>query len=107
VQNEFATSVSVGFGPSCRWCQPPQGERFFWPDRWRQGSVLASWDSSSERFSADQFPWLHCGLSKPIRTGAGPLHSCRRTLCVSKTDHMHDLVIGLFINRYEFGRALW
>ena len=30
----------------------------------------------------------------------------RRTTCVSKTEHMHDLVIGLFINRYEFGRAL-
>ena len=25
----------------------------------------------------------------------------RRTLCFSKTEHMHDLVIGLFINRYE------
>ncbi len=30
----------------------------------------------------------------------------RRTLCFSKTEQMHDLVIGLFINRYEFGRAL-
>lgn len=29
-----------------------------------------------------------------------------RTICFSKTDHMHDLVIGLFINRYEFGRVL-
>jgi insertion element IS1 protein InsB len=27
----------------------------------------------------------------------------RRTICFSKTVHMHDLVIGLFINRYEFG----
>jgi len=30
----------------------------------------------------------------------------RRTLCFSKTERMHDLVIGLFINRYEFGRSL-
>jgi insertion element IS1 protein InsB len=29
----------------------------------------------------------------------------RRTLCFSKTTTMHDLVIGLFINRYEFGRC--
>ena len=29
----------------------------------------------------------------------------RRTICFSKTERMHDLVIGLFINRYEFGRA--
>ena len=27
----------------------------------------------------------------------------RRTICFSKTEYMHDLVIGLFINRYEFG----
>jgi insertion element IS1 protein InsB len=30
----------------------------------------------------------------------------RRTLCFSKTTTMHDLVIGLFLNRYEFGRPL-
>ena len=27
----------------------------------------------------------------------------RRTICFSKTITMHDLVLGLFINRYEFG----
>jgi insertion element IS1 protein InsB len=27
----------------------------------------------------------------------------RRTICFSKSELMHDLVIGLFINRYEFG----
>ena len=30
----------------------------------------------------------------------------RRTICFSKTEHMHDPVIGLFVNRYEFGRAI-
>jgi insertion element IS1 protein InsB len=30
----------------------------------------------------------------------------RRTICFSKTTAMHDLVIGLFINRYEFGLSL-
>ena len=30
----------------------------------------------------------------------------RRTICFSKTERMHDLVIGLFINRYEFGVAI-
>jgi hypothetical protein len=28
----------------------------------------------------------------------------RRTICFAKTERMHDLVIGLCINRYEFGR---
>nr|WP_227501506.1 IS1 family transposase [Synechocystis sp. PCC 7509] len=27
----------------------------------------------------------------------------RKTICFSKTVFMHDLVIGIFINRYEFG----
>jgi len=30
----------------------------------------------------------------------------RRTICFSKTERMHDLVVGLFINRYEFGRLI-
>jgi insertion element IS1 protein InsB len=30
----------------------------------------------------------------------------RRTLCFSKTARMHELVIGLFVNRYEFGRVI-
>ena len=30
----------------------------------------------------------------------------RRTICFSKTEYMHDLVIGLFVNRYAFGRAI-
>ncbi|MBV9388759.1 MAG: hypothetical protein JOZ78_20235 [Chroococcidiopsidaceae cyanobacterium CP_BM_ER_R8_30] len=27
----------------------------------------------------------------------------RKTICFSKTEEMHNLIIGLFINRYEFG----
>lgn len=30
----------------------------------------------------------------------------RKTICFSKSIWMHDIVIGLFINRYEFGRAV-
>ncbi len=30
----------------------------------------------------------------------------RKTICFSKTILMHDLVIGLFINRYEFGLSV-
>jgi insertion element IS1 protein InsB len=29
-----------------------------------------------------------------------------RTICFSKTERMHDLVIGRFINSYEFGLLL-
>ncbi|MEM0981652.1 MAG: IS1 family transposase [Cyanobacteria bacterium P01_H01_bin.58] len=30
----------------------------------------------------------------------------RKTICFSKSVLMHDTVIGMFINRYEFGRAI-
>ena len=30
----------------------------------------------------------------------------RKIICFSKTTQMHDLVIGLFVNRYAFGRAV-
>ena len=30
----------------------------------------------------------------------------RKTICFSKTSQMHDIVIGLFVNRYAFGRAV-
>ena len=30
----------------------------------------------------------------------------RKTICFSKLEKMHDIVIGLFINRYEFGVAI-
>src|SRR6266404_1041953 len=30
----------------------------------------------------------------------------RKTICFSKTTQMHDIVIGLFVNRYDFGRAV-
>jgi insertion element IS1 protein InsB len=41
--------------------------------------------------------------SKHIKLRTRIKRLVRRTLCFSKTEHMHDLVIGLFINRYEFG----
>ena len=30
----------------------------------------------------------------------------RKTICFSKIEQMHDIVIGLFVNRYEFGFAV-
>ncbi len=30
----------------------------------------------------------------------------RRTICFSKSQQLHDIVIGLFINRYEFGLSV-
>ena len=30
----------------------------------------------------------------------------RKSICFSKSEWLHDVVIGLFIHRYEFGRAV-
>ena len=37
----------------------------------------------------------------PLRTRITRL--VRKTICFSKTTQMHDIVIGLFVNRYAFG----
>jgi hypothetical protein len=41
---------------------------------------------------------------------AGTLHHVtllkrlvRKTICFSKSVRLHDIVVGLFVNRYEFG----
>ena len=39
-----------------------------------------------------------------LRTGIKRL--ARKTICFSKLEKMHDIVIGLFINRYEFGLVI-
>ena len=44
--------------------------------------------------------------SKHINLRTRMKRHVRRTICFSKTTTMHDLVIGLFINRYEFGVAI-
>lgn len=42
----------------------------------------------------------HLGLRTRIKRLA------RKTICFSKSEEMHDLVLGLFINHYEFGMAV-
>jgi insertion element IS1 protein InsB len=44
--------------------------------------------------------------SKHIRLRTRIKRLVRRTICFSKTERMHDVVIGLFINRYEFSGLL-
>ncbi len=40
---------------------------------------------------------------KPLTLRTRLKRLVRETICFSKLDKMHDIVIGLFINRYEFG----
>ena len=43
---------------------------------------------------------------KPLGLRTRIKRLARKTICFSKSTQMHDIVIGLFINRYEFGRAV-
>lgn len=44
------------------------------------------------------------GGEHPLRTRIKRL--TRKTICFSKSIQMHDIVLGLFVNRYEFGLLL-
>ena len=44
--------------------------------------------------------------SKPINLRTRLKRLVRRTICFSTTTTMHDVVLDLFINRYEFGRCI-
>jgi hypothetical protein len=52
----------------------------------------------------DIFFWWHFGLAEAITIGGvKPSRSRQQDIL---EERMHDLVIGLFINRYEFGQLL-
>ena len=56
------------------------------------------WSSIGGKQNTQKIESTHINLRTRIK------RLVRRTLCFSKTERMHDLVIGLFINRYEFGQ---
>ena len=43
------------------------------------------------------------GIYVSRANGKGIKRLARKTICFSKSVFMHDTVIGLFVNRYEFG----
>ena len=79
----------------------PFGITRYYTDEW--GAYERHIDAEQHRVGKDNTQKIE---SKHINLRTRIKRLVRRTICFSKTDHMHDLVIGLFINRYEFGRAL-
>jgi len=43
---------------------------------------------------------------KPLTLRTRMKRLVRKTICFSQSTQMHDIVIGLFVNRYAFGRAV-
>ena len=79
----------------------PFGITRYYTDGW--GAYERHLDSEKHCVGKDK---THKIESKHINLRTRIKRLVRRTICFSKTEHMHDLVIGIFITRYEFGRAI-
>ena len=79
----------------------PFGITKFYTDGW--GVYERHLDAEQHRVGKENTQKIE---SKHINLRTRIKRLVRRTICCSKTEHMHDLVIELFINRYEFGRPL-
>ena len=79
----------------------PFGITRYYTDGW--GAYERHLDADKHRVGKDNTQKIE---SKHINLRTRIKRLVRRTLCFSKTEQMHDLVIGLFVNRYEFGLPL-
>ena len=79
----------------------PFGITKFYTDGW--GAYERHIDAETHQVGKENTQKIE---SKPINLRTRIKRLVRRTICFSKTEQMHDLVIGLFINRYEFGQAI-
>ena len=79
----------------------PFGIRRFYTDGW--GAYERHIDPEQHNIGKENTQKIE---SKHINLRTRIKRLVRRTICFSKTTTMHDLVIGLFINRYEFGRLI-
>ena len=79
----------------------PFGITRFYTDGW--GTYARHVDAEKHTVGKEHMQKIE---SKHINLRTRIKRLVRRTICFSKTEHMHDLVIGLFINRYELGRSI-
>jgi len=79
----------------------PFGIRRFYTDGW--GAYERHIDPGQHHVGKEYTQKIE---SKHINLRTRIKRLVRRTICFSKTTTMHDLVIGLFINRYEFGQPI-
>ena len=79
----------------------PFGPTHFYTDAW--GAYTRHLDSEQHTASkcyTQKIERKHLTLRTRIK------RLVRKTICFSKSTQMHDIVIGLFVNRYAFGRAV-
>ena len=79
----------------------PFGIRRFFTDRWgAYARHLAPETHVPGKRNTQQIERKHLTLRTRIKRLA------RKTICFSKSIELHDIVIGLFVNRYEFGLSV-
>jgi insertion element IS1 protein InsB len=79
----------------------PFGIRRYYTDCWgAYKRNLISKVHSPGKLNTQQIERKHLTLRTRLK------RLVRQTICFSKSTVMHDIVIGLFINRYEFGLAV-
>jgi insertion element IS1 protein InsB len=76
----------------------PFGITKFYTDGW--GAYERHLDTAQHQVGKENTQKIE---SKHINLRTRIKRLMRRTIYFSKTERMHDLAIGLFINRYEFG----
>ena len=74
--------------------------QFYTDDRGAYGRHLPSEKHVIGKCNTQKIERKHLTLRTRIKRLA------RKTICFSKLERMHDIVIGLFINRYEFGVSI-
>ncbi len=79
----------------------PFGIRRFYTDGW--GAYSRHAEAEKHEVGKQKMQKIE---SKHINLRTRIKRLARQTICFSKTVLMHDLVIGIFINRYEFGVAV-
>jgi insertion element IS1 protein InsB len=76
----------------------PFGIQHFYTDDWGSyGRKLPKFQHTISKSNTQKIERKHLTLRTRIKRLA------RKTICFSKLEKMHDIVVGLFINRYEFG----
>ena len=79
----------------------PFGSKHFYTDDWgAYERSLPKEQHTISKSNTQQIERKHLTLRTRLKRLA------RKTICFSKLEKMHDIVIGLFINRYEFGRLV-
>jgi insertion element IS1 protein InsB len=79
----------------------PFGLRRYYPDHWgAYARHLAPEDHCPGKCNTQHIERKHLTLRTRIK------RLTRKTICFSKSTQLHDIVIGVFVNRYEFGLSV-